>query len=435
MKDLFIAHIKNRVRQTRDILEEQNIDHLFIESGFPDLYYLDDQPTFFKSNPHFLFYCPDQGQGHILKISKNEEKPKLYFHIPDDFWHEVSALKGEFWEDSFDIKVFNNVEKAWKEAASPNSSSVISSSEPSLAVQFGCKIADTTLLSKLHWLRNQKTDYEINCLRLANEAAAKGHNRARELFLQGASEWQIFMEYLIASGQRETELPYNSIVALDDNSAVLHYQFPKKRLSGNTFLIDAGARYNGYCSDITRTYVQNSVNSVYKEILQKVDDNQSKLCEMVKPGVEYVDIHRTSYEMVADLLIDFNIFNGTKDEAIANRIPFHFYPHGIGHPLGLQVHDVGAKQANPEGATVKQPEDFPHLRTLRTIQENDVLTIEPGFYFIPLLLKPLRENNKTGSLFNWDLIDSLIPYGGIRIEDNIVATISGPKNLTRTFLP
>ncbi len=435
MKELFKKHIEHRVTQAKKILEEEQLDCLFLESGFPENYYLDDQPTFFKPNPHFNFFCPDSGQGHILKISKDSDKPSLFYFIPEDFWHEVSSLKGEFWEDFFDIKVFNDVEKAWQEAEEPSKDCAVISPNTQLAQKHHCQPASSLLLSKLHWTRSQKSDYEIECIRLSNEKAAKGHLRARDCFLEGGSEWTIFMEYLVASDQRENEIPYNSIVALDRNSAVLHYQFPKKEGSGSTFLIDAGARVHGYCSDITRTYVQNSVDTQYKEILARVESNQKALCAMVSPGVDYVDIHRASYEMVAQILIDFNLFSGSLEEALASKVPFHFYPHGIGHPLGLQVHDVGAKQNDASGKPIQQPEDFPYLRTLRTIQAQDVLTIEPGFYFIPLLIKPLKENPSISKKINWSLIESLSKYGGIRIEDNVVALEGGSKNLTRPFLP
>ncbi len=435
MKALFKKHIEHRVTQAKKLLEEEHLDCLFIESGFPEYYYLDDQPTFFKANPHFNFFCPDPGQGHLLKITKDSEKPILFYYIPDDFWHEVSSLKGEFWEDFFNIKIFNDTEKAWKEAEEPNKQCAVVSPNSEMARKHFCQPASSTLLSKLHWIRSQKSDYEIECIRLANKKAAKGHLRARDCFLDGASEWTLFMEYLLASDQREGEIPYNSIVALGKNSAILHYQFPKKDGSGSTFLIDAGARVHGYCSDITRTYVQNSVDTEYKEILARVESNQKALCAMVSPGVDYVAIHRASYQMVAQILIDFNLFSGSLEEALAAKVPFHFYPHGIGHPLGIQVHDVGAKQNDSSGTTINQPTDFPYLRTLRTIQAQDVLTIEPGFYFIPLLLEQLKKNESISKKVNWAMIEKFSQYGGIRIEDNVVALKSGSDNLTRPFLP
>ncbi len=435
MKELFKSHIELRIQQTKALMEDLEIDNLFIESGFPDFYFLDDQPTFFKTNPHFAFYCPDPGQGHVLKISLNASKPELFYHIPNDFWHEVSSLRGDFWEDFFNITVVNDYKAGWSASADSGKKNILISPNTSTGETFSCTPAGSKVFSHMHWLRSQKTEYEIECIRRANQSAALGHIRAKELFHSGATENEIFMQYLIASGQKESELPYNSIVALDKNSAILHYQFPKKVGSGQTFLIDAGYRYNGYCSDITRTYAKDSVDSVFKDILQRVEDNQKKLCQMVMPGLDYVEIHRESYRMVAKILVDFNLFKGSLDEAMDKKVPFQFYPHGIGHPLGLQVHDVAAKQSDADGSLMKQPDDFPYLRTLRPIQENDVLTIEPGFYMIPLLLNALKKQEGVSKSINWDLLETLIPYGGIRIEDDLVTRKSGPENLTRPFLP
>jgi Xaa-Pro dipeptidase len=435
MKELFKHHIDRRLQEFTELLNLSNIDNLYIESGFPDYYFLDDQPTFFKSNPHFNFLCPDPGEGHILRLSAKGGKPTLFYHQPNDFWHEVSSLQGAFWEEFFDIKIYSNFEKAWEEAETKGQINVIISPNPKTAQTRSCQVVDASLISQISWLRAQKTEYEIECIRLANEKAAKGHRKAKEVFLQGGSERQIYMEYLIASGQRESEIPYNSIVAFDSHSAILHYQFPKDERSGQTFLIDAGARFHGYCSDITRTYTQDSVPSLFKELLTQVETNQKKLCDMVTPGQDYIDIHRQSYKMVAEILVDQGLFSGDVDEAIELKLPFAFYPHGIGHPLGLQVHDVGAKQKDSKGTPVDQPEDFPHLRTLRKIQKNDVLTIEPGFYFIPMLLDSYRNNTNCKSKLNWKLIDELSSYGGIRIEDNVVARKEKPENLTRNFLP
>lgn len=435
MKDLFQQHITQRIQEVLDLLEENNIDSLFIESGFPDYYFLDDQPTYFKVNPHFNFLCPAQGEGHILRIDRSNPTPQLFFYIPDDFWHETSSLNNDFWEDSFKIEISNDYKKSWKQAQKNAGKNIVISPSVELAIQHGCQAPDSTFLSRMHWLRTQKTDYEIECIRLANKKAALGHLKAKELFLNGAGEWDIFQNYLLASGQRESDLPYNSITALDKNTAVLHYQFPKRNEDGQTFLIDAGARVNGYCSDITRTYVKDEVDPKYKSILAYLNDCQQQQCEMVRPGFSYIDLHRKAFEDVAQLLVEFDLFRGSKEEAFEKNLPYYFFPHGLGHPLGIQVHDVAGKQKDPSGTPVEQPKDFPFLRTLREIRANDVFTIEPGFYFIPLLLQELKNHGTLASSFNWTLIEELTPYGGIRIEDNIVARNEGPENLTRPYLP
>lgn len=112
MKDLFQKHLNRILSEVSNILTEENLDSLVVESGFPDYYFRDDQPTPFRSNPYFLYFCPDPGPGHTLFFKKGDAKPTLYFHQPDDFWHEVSQLTGSFWEQSFDLKTINSFEKA-----------------------------------------------------------------------------------------------------------------------------------------------------------------------------------------------------------------------------------------------------------------------------------------------------------------------------------
>jgi Xaa-Pro dipeptidase len=120
-------------------------------------------------------------------------------------------------------------------------------------------------------------------------------------------------------------------------------------------------------------------------------------------------------------------------EAVEAGLTHPFFPHGVGHFLGLQVHDIGGRQQSPEGGTLAPPSQYPYLRTTRTIEQNQVFTIEPGVYFIEMLLRPQREGPKK-ELFNWKLIQYLFAHGGVRIEDNVLVTQTGHRNLTRPHI-
>lgn len=432
MKKLFENHLSKRLEQTYEIMEAHGVDHLFIESGSPDYYFLDDQPTAFRSNPHFLFYCPGSGEGHILHIEKSK-KPKLYFNIPNDIWHETSSLKGEFWEDFFEIEVINDFDKKWDQLKFSGKAICISPF-PEKALSKGCQEPSIEILNNLHWIRTSKTDYEISCIKQANKIAAEGHKAARKAFLEGKSELGIFQNYLAATGMRETELPYGAIVGLDEKAAVLHYQYYRKTGKGQTFLIDAGAKHLGYCSDITRTHYTDKTHSLFKTIHAEMDKLQQSLCDLVKPGFDYKKVQEATANGVANILVDSGILKTDLDTVKSKNLTDYFYPHGVGHPIGLQVHDVGGKQLNEKGDPGSPNPNYPYLRTLRNIQANDVLTIEPGLYFIPKHLKSL-DGKAEKDLFNWKLIEELTPMGGIRIEDNVVASNDGPINLTREFLP
>ncbi len=435
MKKLFQQHIEQALTNTYNILEKLKIDSLLIASGSLDYFFLDDQPKSFRPNPHFLYFCPDMNPGHFIHLKNNSEKPNLYFYMPDDFWHEVSSLKGDFWEDSFNINVIRDPKDVWSLIKITGDNNFIISESHSHVIENGFKPATDNLLNFLNWNRCSKSDYEIECMREANKKASYGHIAAKAAFFEGKNELDIYHSYLLSSNQREADLPYGNIIALDKNTAILHYQAPKNGPSGKTFLIDAGARYNGYCSDITRTYCSQDTPQEFKDLLALIDKAQKEQCAALCPGKSYVDIHRMAYESVSEALINIGVIECSKEQSLELDIPFAFFPHGVGHPIGLQVHDVTGKQISGSGQVAEQPKKFPYLRTLRTIQVNDALTIEPGVYFIPLLLQKLKEDHNKSKCLNWDKIEKLIPFGGIRIEDDVIVRANGIENLTRPFLP
>jgi len=212
---------------------------------------------------------------------------------------------------------------------------------------------------------------------------------------------------------------------VNDHAGTLHYQYydtaaPTKSRS---LLIDAGVRYRGYCSDITRT-IAGVGEGRFAALVQGLEQLQFRLCKMVAPGVDYLDIHRKTHQGIAALLSSAGLVNDLSDEdMVAEGVTRAFFPHGIGHFLGVQVHDVAGKPVPP-------PADAPFLRLLRTLEPGMVVTIEPGLYFIPSLLEPLL-SGPFGRHINRPLLDELQGCGGIRIEDNVVVTDSGSRNLTR----
>ena len=159
---------------------------------------------------------------------------------------------------------------------------------------------------------------------------------------------------------------------------------------------------------------------------------EQELVNLVKPGVAYPDLHSDAMTKIGKLLLDLSICFGSLEALLQDEIPQLFMPHGVGHLLGVQVHDVGGHLKDMNGSIELPPAHSPFLRNTRVMSENMVFTVEPGCYFIPNLLEAQR-NTKKGKLINWKIIEQLYPYGGIRIEDNILVTKDGPENLTRQF--
>ncbi|HVR44295.1 MAG TPA: Xaa-Pro dipeptidase, partial [Thermoanaerobaculia bacterium] len=285
------------------------------------------------------------------------------------------------------------------------------------------------LLNRLHYDRAWKTEYEIECMRRANEIGVRGHRAAERAFRDGASELDIHLEYLRASRHTEAELPYGNIIALNQHAAVLHYQHQERETPAavHSFLIDAGASFNGYASDITRTW--SSASDEFAELVASVDRLEQELCAAVRPGIDYREVHRMAHRKVAEVLRRHRFIEIDPEEAVTKGVTSAFFPHGIGHYIGLQVHDVGGFQADPEGNEIPKPEGHPYLRLTRVVEPGQVFTIEPGIYFIDSLLADLR--GKGGRGLNWDRIDAFRKYGGVRIEDDVVVRDEGVENLTR----
>ena len=216
-------------------------------------------------------------------------------------------------------------------------------------------------------------------------------------------------------------MPYRNIIGFGSHSAVLHYQHhdcsPQNMQHPQSFLIDAGASYNGYAADITRCHSRGS--PFYQSLIDAMTKAQLSVCAMVKPGVNFADLHHQMHSLVLDLLLEFKLVQGSRDELVTRCISSVFFPHGLGHLLGIQVHDIGGWQQDEVGTMLLPPKGHPFLRCTKVLEKDMVVTIEPGLYVIDSLLQKCRDNG-FGHLLNNTAIDQLRPLGGVRIEDNVV---------------
>jgi Xaa-Pro dipeptidase len=288
------------------------------------------------------------------------------------------------------------------------------------------------LVDRLHFERAWKTEYEIECMREANRRGARGHIAAEAAFRDGASEFEIHLQFLRATSQTESELPYGNVVATNRNGSVLHYQHlerdPHERSRRLSFLIDAGATVNGYASDITRTY--SGGDRDFEAMIAALDLRQQQLCAMVRPGLDYRGLHFAAHGKIGEILHEFGLVRCNSEEAVGKGVTRGFFPHGVGHFIGLQVHDVGGCLANANGETIARPAGHPHLRLTRVIEEHQSFTVEPGLYFIDTLLDEMRGDERS-ALIDWEAVARFRPFGGIRIEDDIAVMADGAENLTR----
>jgi Xaa-Pro dipeptidase len=300
-----------------------------------------------------------------------------------------------------------------------------------LAHSFGIeRVNPGTALNLLHYERSVKTGYELECMRAASRRGVDGHQAAEKAFRAGKSEFDIHLDYCRAVGHPENDLPYGNIVALNENGAVLHYQHQSHETPPEirSFLIDAGARLNGYASDITRTYSKEA--DEFAELIGRFDQLQLELVAEVKAGLDFAHIHLLCHRKIAELLAEIDIATGSADALIESGVTAAFYPHGLGHLLGVQVHDIGGHMGDDTGSIIDPPSGHPFLRLTRLLEADQVLTIEPGLYVIDMLQQNL-EGTPASAMINQSRLDWLRPYGGIRIEDNVRVLADGCENLTR----
>ncbi len=429
LDELYLYHLQSLMERTARALEAGRFDALVIQSGSPPVQFLDDQDYPYKVNPHFKAWVPVVDNPRCFLVIRPGSRPLLLFHQPNDFWHQAAALPTDSWTNAWDLIAVSDLSKAAAHWAGLGRVAFIGPDNPEAAEPDSVNNPD--LLTHMHYDRAVKTSYELECLRRATAVAVRGHRAALAAFRSGASEYETHMRYLEACVQREEEMPYNGIVAYNQHAAVLHYQHLARRppVSLRSFLIDAGAQYRGYAADITRTYA--ALPGPFAELIDATDRAQLQLCTEIVPGRDYREVHLSAHRILGDVMHQIGLITATGADALEAGVTSVFFPHGIGHLLGLQVHDVGGVTGDLDGVVRERPAGHPHLRLTRMLEPGVVVTVEPGIYFIDSLLQAARGDAKRSALINWTLVEELRPYGGIRIEDNVVATAAAPENLTR----
>jgi Xaa-Pro dipeptidase len=427
-ESLFASHLQATVAAVESAMQKHRFDALVIQAGDNRMAFQDDQACPFRTNPWFAWLVPaPPAPGSLIELRPGSP-PKLVFVAPDDYWHSPPDPPSESWTRHFDIEVVPEAATALAILqCSASTSAWIGESPP----QSGWQVNPELFLAELTQARCHKTGHEISCLRHATESAVRGHLAAEQAFRNGASEFDIHLAYLAAVRQNDSQLPYPAIIALNEHCATLHYQLrdvrpPRRSLS---MLIDAGAGHDGYGSDITRSWAM--APGVFASMIDGMHSLQQELCEAVAPGVDWRDLHLRAHHMIAQLLHDTGVLRLSAETAVAEGVSSIFMPHGLGHMLGLQVHDVGGFKETAGSDPIPRPEGHSALRLTRRLEPGMVVTVEPGLYFIDSLLEELRHGPHAAAV-NWTLVETLHSCGGIRIEDNVVVTQSGYDNLTRT---
>jgi len=427
---LYGAHLGRLTDRYDQALDGAGFDAVVIGAGIELTRFLDDQRYPFKPNSHLIEWLPLTAHPESCLIYRPGKRPHLIIYRPNDYWHQPPALPGPPWQAHFEIDAVPSLAGLSELlSALPARTAWIGDPAQWRKTPDQDHINPPAVMSALHYYQPYKSAYELECIRRATRRSVPAQRAAEAAFRRGATEYEILMAFLTAAGQTENELPYPAIVAANTHGAVLHYQhYDRTPSAPASLLIDAACATNGYAADITRTHVFDDLE--FSAMVVDMDRTQQSICAKVRPGTPFADLHEYAHRCVARLLNEWGLVRRDPDDIFEQGTTALFFPHGLGHYLGVQVHDLGGAMADPTGTEIDRPDRFPHLRLARTLETGQVLTIEPGIYFIDTLLAQLKQSAMSGDV-DWDRLDRLKRFGGIRIEDNLVVTEDGAENLTR----
>jgi Xaa-Pro aminopeptidase len=295
--------------------------------------------------------------------------------------------------------------------------------------QFQAVLAEE-LRFELARVRRQKDAVELERMRVAFGATRAAFSVVVPLLREGLSEREVQIELEAEAFRHGAEsMAFDTIVGGGVNSAVLHFAPTARRLcAGELVLIDAGAQYLGYASDVTRTYpVGDRLDPQQAELHAVVRSAQRAAMAGCRAGVEWRDIHLAAALAIAEGLAACGILRGDGESLVQSGAVWLFFPHGIGHLLGLGVRDAGG---TPLRERRNDPKPYPNLRIDLPLASGMVVTVEPGIYFIPALLNDPEHRRRQRDRVAWDRVDGMLDFGGIRIEDNLLITADGHEIIT-----
>ncbi len=380
-----------------------------------------DQQYYFLPTPEYLWiagnrrpggcmcYSLSEGWVHFAKAVTTEE---MVWEGAAPFCHELDISDLEVWTKR----------KGFKKLAIFGSGSQMNLPELS---------GDSMNLVKnaLDRARRPKDEEEINLIKDCAKAALAGYRHLRNFIREGVTERQIQIEFeyeTFKAGSHRT--PYETIVGAAERAAVLHALPTEKKVrAGDLVLIDAGADIHDYCVDITRIfYADQKPTTQQREIFEIVHKAQLKAIETARPGVEWHECHKAAAHVIGQGLIDLGLIRGSLQEILELGVVGQFFPHGVGHMVGQRVRDVGGAQLGRPARKVYGN----GVRVDLPLEENFLMTFEPGLYFIEALLMQEKNREKFKDIIQYSKLDSWLKLGGIRIEDDVLIRQSGNINLT-----
>ncbi|KAJ3593273.1 hypothetical protein NHX12_005608 [Muraenolepis orangiensis] len=283
--------------------------------------------------------------------------------------------------------------------------------------------------------RVTKSDMELEVMRYTNRISSEAHKLIMKTVKPGQKEYEmesLFQHYCYTKGgMRHTS--YTCICGSGNNSSILHYGHAgapndKTIEDGDMCLFDLGGEYYCYASDITCSFPANGkFTKDQRDIYEAVLKASRAVLAAIKPGVKWADMHLLADRVHLEELLKLGLVKGKVEDMMEVRLGAVFMPHGLGHLLGCDVHDVGGY---PEGMERSSTAGLKSLRMGRVVEERMVLTVEPGIYFIDHLLDQALADPAQSCFLNSPVLARFRRFGGVRIEDDIAVTSSGMELLT-----
>ena len=283
---------------------------------------------------------------------------------------------------------------------------------PSTSLQVRCDAAlSADLRLGLDVVRRPKDEVELERMRIAERATRAAFAAAVRVLVQGSTERSVQVELELAALRAGADaMAYDTIVGAGTNSAVLHFMPTDRRLAdGDLVLIDAGADYRQYACDITRTYpVGGRLSAEQAELHAVVHAAERAAIERCGVGTEWVDVHMTAARVIAEGLVAFGVLHGEPDALVESGAVWLFFPHGIGHMVGLGVRDA----AGPLRSRRDTPSPIKNLRINLPLEAGFVVTVEPGIYFVPAMLNDPERRARYRDAVDWDRVGPALARTG-----------------------
>lgn len=303
--------------------------------------------------------------------------------------------------------------------------------------RFGRSFGDLELVDAVIALRRTKSEPEIAEMELAAARTEQAFSAVMASTHPGTSEQELVALLKAVLAARGCTTGYDPILTV--RGEILHnHSYHNTLQAGQLLLLDAGAEVpSGYGVDVTRTWpVSGSFDPRQRAVYEAVLASQRAAIDRCRPEVRYREVHDTACRVLIDFLRDEGLLRCSADEAIDTGAHGVFYPHGTGHHLGLDVHDLenfGDRSSYPQGASRPKAFGTRNLRLDLPLQPGWVVTVEPGFYIVPAILQRPELREELGRRVDWERAEEWIGFGGVRIEDDILITSTTPRNLTEAI--